>query len=166
MKLRIHYLILISCLLVVLPLTSDAVYSQSLTSMTESDINVMLDGIDRAAKKRNVAGAIAPLAPDIKIKLAVSNPGTNQELVLTFTKAQYAQSLRTNMRRMLAYQYERKNTRIKIYDNQTAMVTSEVYETMKLSQGTVRAASSEVAFVGLRNGKLIITGIEARTRVY
>jgi hypothetical protein len=60
----------------------------------------------------------------------------------------------------------RKNTRIKIYDEQTAMVTSDIYETLKIREGTIRAASSEVAFISLRNGKLVITGIEARVRFY
>jgi methionyl-tRNA formyltransferase len=70
------------------------------------------------------------------------------------------------MRRRIAYHAERKNMRIKIYDAETATVTSELYETLKLRQGTIRAASSEVLFVGLRNGKLVITGMEYTGRFY
>ena len=166
MKPRIHYLILLSCLLVALPLMAETGYSQSLTSITESDIQAMLDGVDRAARKGNVAGTIAPLAPDIKIKMTMSKAGSDKEVVGTITRDQYAFNFRQNMRRKLAYYYERKNTRIKIYDGQTAMVTSDIYETLKLRQGTIRAASSEVAFINLRNGKLVITGVEARVRFY
>jgi len=166
MKRRIQHLILLSSLLFVLPFLSAPAYSQSLTSITESDIQAMLDGVDRAARKGNVAGTIAPLAPDIKIKMSVSKAGSDKEVVGTITRDQYAFNFRQNMRRKLAYYYERKNTRIKIYDEQTAMVTSDIYETLKIRQGTIRAGSSEVAFISLRNGKLVITGIEARVRFY
>ena len=160
MKLR---LILVLCLLVVLPATADA---QSLTSITESDVHAMLDGIDKAAKKGNVAGVIAPFAPDIKIKIYLTKPKSNREVGTLLTKAQFAAGLRLTFRRRLSYQYERRNTRVKIYDEQTAMTTSEIYETIKLPDGTVRAASSEVAYISLRNGKLVITEIEGRIRMY
>ena len=163
MKLRVPQLILLSFLLMVLSTPS---YSQSLTSITESDIQAMLDSLDRAARKGNVAGMIAPLAPDIKIKMSVLTPGSNKEQVGTLTKEQYAFNLRQVMRRRLSYQFERKNTRIKIYDAQTATVTSDLYETLKLRQGTIRGASSEVLYLSLRNGKLVITASDARIRLY
>ena len=160
MKLRF---ILMLCLLVVLSATADA---QSLTAITESEVHAMLDRMEKATKKRNVAGIIVPFAPDIKIKIYVTNPRTNKEVGTTFTKAQFAAALRLTFRRSLAYQYERKNTRVKIYDEQTATITSEIYETVKMREGTVRGASSEVTYVSLRNGKLVITEIEGRIRTY
>jgi len=166
MKLHLHRLILFICLVVMLPLMSRPAPSQSLTVITESDIQVMLNAVDRASRKRNVAGMIAPLAPDVKIKLSVLNPGSDKEQEGTFTKEQYASNARINMRRSLSYQLERKNTRIKIYDGQSATVTSEIYEVFKFRQGTIRGVSTEVLYVRLRDGKLAITAIEARLRVY
>ena len=166
MKPRIHYLIVLSCLLVVLPFTSRPSYSQSLTAVTESDIQAMLNAMDKATTKGNVTGLIAHFAPDIKIKLSVLNPGSDKEQEGTLTKEEFASNFRRNMRRKLSYRYERKNTRLKIYDDQTAMVTTETYETFKFPEGIVRGASSIVMFLGLRDGKLVITAIEARMRVY
>ena len=166
MKRRIPHLILLSCLFIVQALLSPPSYSQSPSSITESDIHAMINGMDKAARKGNVAGMIAHFAPDIKITMTVLNPGSNKEQVGTLTKDQYAFNARNNMRRKLSYHVERKNTRIKIYDDQTAMVTGEIYETIKFRQGTLRAASSGVMFVSLRNGKLVITAMEARMRVY
>ena len=163
MKPRIQYLILFSCLLV---LASSVSYAQSLTSITETDIQAMMNTIDKAAKKGNIDGVIAFWAPDIKIKMSVLNPGRTKEEEGTFTKDEFAARARRNMRRKLFYQYERKNTRIKIYDAETAMVTCDIYETLKVPEGTLRTASSEVAYITLRDGKLVITGIEARMRVY
>ena len=131
-------LLLLSCLLIVLPLAAKPSYSQSLTAITESDIHAMLNVMDKAARKGNVADMIAPYTPDSKHKFTIVNPGTDKELVGTLTKDQYAFNARQNMRRRISYHLERKNTRIKIYDAETAMVTSELYETLKLRQGTLR----------------------------
>jgi len=167
MKPRLLYLLPFSCLLVVLPLMAGPCYSQSPTAITESDIHALLNRIDRSTRKRNVAGIIAPLAKDVKIKYAMSTPGSAQEQKITLSKEQFAYNLRHNFRRSISYQYERKNTRIKIYsDQQTAMVTSEVYEVVTIREGTLRASSSEVLIVSLQNGKVVINSIEGRTRVY
>jgi hypothetical protein len=163
MKPRIHFLILFACLLVLPPSISHA---QSVTKITETDIEVMLTSIDKAAKKGNVDGVIAFWAPDIKIKMSVLNPGQTKEEEGTLTKDEYAARARRNMRRKRLYQYERKNTRIKIYDDETAMVTCDIYEVLKVPEGTLRSATSEVAYLTLRDGKIVITGIEARMRVY
>lgn len=166
MKQRIHYLITLTYLILLLPLMSDTSYSQSLTSITESDIHAMLNSMDRAARKGNVEGVIAYYAPDIKITMRVLNPGSDKEQIGTLTKDEFAFNARNNMRRKLSYRFERKNTRIKIYDAETAMVTADIYETFKFREGTLRAASSGASYISLRNGKLVITAIEARMRVY
>lgn len=162
MKLRVPQLILLSCLLLVL---SESASSQSLTSITESDIQAMLDGMDKATRKGNVAGMIAPFASDIKIKMTVVNPETNKEMEATINKEEYATNARRMLRIRVSYHFERKNTRIKIYDAQTATVTSELYETLKLKDGTIRGASTETLYVSLRDGKLVITSSESRTRL-
>jgi hypothetical protein len=108
MKLRIHYLIPFSCLFLLLPLMSDTCYSQSLTSITESDIHAMLNSMDRAARKGNVDGMIAFYAPDIKITMRVLNPGSDKEQVGTLTKDEFEFNARNNMRRKLSYRFERR----------------------------------------------------------
>jgi hypothetical protein len=166
MKLRFPSLIVFSCLVVLLPVVSITSYSQEAV-ISESAVHATLNAIDRAARKGNVPGIIAPLARDIKIRMTVSAQGSTKEHVLNLNKDQYAFHTRNAMRRRLAYYLERKNTRVKIYDDlQTAMVTSDVYETLTIRQGTLRAVSSEVAILNLRNGKIVITSIEARTRFY
>ena len=163
MRLRIQYLILF---LIMLLLTSVSSHAQSLTAITETDILAMMNVIDKATRKGNVDAVIAFWAPDIKIKMSVLNPGSTKEEEGTLTKDEFASRARRNMRRKLSYQYERKNTRIKIYDAETAMVTCDVYETLKVPEGTLRTATPEVAYITLRDGKLVITGIEGRMRVY
>lgn len=167
MKTRLHYLILFSCLLAALPLTARPSYSQTPATITESDINAMLNRMDRAARKGNVAGIVAPFAKDIKIKMTMSAPGSDKEQVISLSKEQYAHNARQNMRLRVAYQLQRKNVRIKIYgDQQTAMVTSELYESFTIRQGTLRASASEVLIVSLQNGKVVIDSSDTRARLY
>jgi len=156
----------LSFLVVVLPLIAEPSHSQSLTSITESDIHTMLNAMEKAARKRNIAGMIAPWADDIKLKMTIVNKGSEKESVVYLTKDQFVSNTRQVMRRTISYQLERKNTRIKIYDDTTATVTYELYETFKFRQGTLRASSSDVMYVSLRNGKLVITSMETRARLY
>jgi multidrug efflux pump subunit AcrA (membrane-fusion protein) len=166
-KLRFLYLILLSCLLLGLSVTSHTSYSQSPGAITESDVLALVNSVDKASRKRNIAQIIAPLARDIKIKITVLSPGSGSERVLNLNKDQYAFNLKQTMPRLLAYKLERKNTRVKIYDDdKTAMVTSDVYETVTIRQGTLRAVSSDVTILSLRNGKIVVTSIEATMRFY
>lgn len=167
MKLRFPYLILVACLLLGFPVMSSTAYSQVQNEITESEILTMLNAVDRASRKGNIGGIVAPLASDVKIRMTVSTPQSPNEQVLSLTKAQYESNIRRVFRHRLAYHLERKNTRIKIYNDQkTAMVSSDMYETLTLRQGKLRAVSSEVSIVNLRNGKVVVTSIEARTRFY
>ena len=107
-----------------------------------------------------------PTANETTNRLTLLKTNT-EEKVLSFTRDQFAATTRNVMRRRLSYTIERKNTRFKIYgDGKTATVTSDVYETLTLKQGTVRGVSSEVAIVSLRDGRLLATSIESRTRFY
>ena len=172
---RFLYSTLLSCLLLgilaqpvmpVVPLMAATSYSQSPAAITESQVLAVVNSIDRAARKGNIAGMIAPLARDVKIKMTITAPGSDQEHLLNLNKDQYALNTRQAMRRRLSYQLERKNTRVKIYDEQTASVTSDLYEALTIRQGTLRGVSSEVAIMELRNGKIVITSVESRTRLY
>src|SRR5688572_10645274 len=114
MKLRLLSSMLFCCLLLVLP---GNVFAQSQEAITESDVMAFIDSIDRASRKRSVAAMVAPLANDVKIKVAVSTPGSDKEQTLTFTKEQYTYHTKRGLRRRLAYTLERKNTRLKMYDD-------------------------------------------------
>jgi hypothetical protein len=164
MKLRLRQSILFVFLFLVLPVMT---YAQAQNEITESQLTAYVNSVDSASRKGNIAGVVATLANDVKIKMSIVTLNSDQEKVLTLTKQQYASNTRSVMRRRLAYSLERKNTRFEIYEGaKTATVTSDIYETLTLRQGTLRTVSSEVAIVTLRNGKLLVTSIEARTRFY
>jgi len=157
--------VLFCCLLLVF--SSGSSFAQSPDAITESDVMAFIDSMDKAARKKNLAPIVAALADDVKIKLVISAQGSDKEEVLNLNKEQWTYYTRRGLRRRLAYTLERKNTRMKMYDDKkTAMVTSDLYETMTVAQGKLRAVSSETAIVTLRNGKLVIISLETRARFY
>jgi len=114
----------------------------------------------------DIAAMMASVAKDFKMKFAFTNPGSDKEVVQDLDREQLEFNARHNLRIRRAYKLERKNMKIKIYDDQTAMVTSEVYEVFTMKQGTLRGSSSEELFVALENGKLVIKSANLRTRLY
>jgi hypothetical protein len=146
---------------------SGSSFAQSQDVITESDVLALMNSVDKATRKKNLAGMIAPLASDVKIRLAVSAPGSDKEQVVNLNKEQYVSVTRRTLRQRFTYTMDRKNTRVKLYDdNKTAMITSDLYETATAAQVKLRAVSSETAIVTLRDGKLVFISIESRMRFY
>ncbi|HEU4874610.1 MAG TPA: hypothetical protein VFT44_16025 [Pyrinomonadaceae bacterium] len=155
---------LFCCLLLVF---SGSSFAQSQDVITETGVLALMNSVDRATRKKNLAGMIAPLASDVKIKLAVSASGSDKEQVVNLNKEQFTDVTRRTLRLRFTYTLDRKNTRVKIYDdNKTAMVTSDLYETVTTARGKLRAVSSETAVLTLRDGKLVFISIESRMRFY
>lgn len=155
---------LFCCLLLVF---SGSSFAQSQDVITETDVLALMNSVDRATRKKNLAGMIAPLASDVKIKLAVSASGSDKEQVVNLNKEQFTDVTRRTLRLRFTYTLDRKNTRVRIYDdNKTAMVTSDLYETVTTARGKLRAVSSETAVLTLRDGKLVFISIESRMRFY
>ena len=155
---------LFCCLLLVF---SGSSFAQTQDVITESDVLALMNSVDKATRKKNLAGMIAPLASDVKIKLAVSAPGSDKEQVVNLNKEQFTSVTKRTLRQRFTYTMDRKNTRVKLYDdNKTAMVTSDLYETVTIAQAKLRAISSETAIVTLRDGKLVFISIESRMRFY
>ena len=141
-------------------------YSQSQSTITEDDVRALINRSDAATRKGDIAAMMASVAKDFKMKFAFTNPGSDKEVVQDLDREQLEFNARHNLRIRRAYKLERKNMKIKIYDDQTAMVTSEVYEVFTMKQGTLRGSSSEELFVALENGKLVIKSANLRTRLF
>ena len=167
MKLRAFCSVLLLCLLVFSSRTTSIAFQQSQDVLTEDKVVAMLNSVDTAARKGNLAGLVSPLARDIKMKMTVTTPKSAQEQIVTLTKEQYTILTRRALRRRRAYQLQRRNTQVKIYgDNKTAMVTSDLYETLTIPEGTLRTVSTEVSIVSLRDGRVVVNSVESKVRFY
>jgi len=166
MNQRRHHFILLCCAVVLLPFLAGRANAQEPAKLTEKAIRAMLDQSDRAAEKGNVTRMMAPVAKDVKIKMAITTPQSNGEQVGYLTRDELESNSRHNMRLRRSYKIVRKNVKIKIYDDNTAMVESELYETFTTRQGSLRSSATEVLFVSLKDGTVVINSIDVRMRVY
>lgn len=166
MKPRLHHFILLCCAILLLPSLPTCVSAQEPATLTEEAIRTMLNQSDRAAEKGNVTRMMEPVAKDAKIKMAITTPQSNGEQVGYLTREELESNFRQNMRLRRSYKIVRKNVKIKIYDDNTAMVESELYETFTTRQGSLRSSASEVLSVSLKDGKVVINNIDVRMRVY
>ena len=82
---------------------SRASFAQSQDVITESDVLALMNSVDKAARKKNLAGMIAPLASDVKIKLAVSASGSEKEQVVNLNKEQYTNVTKRTLRQRSTY---------------------------------------------------------------
>ena len=157
--------ILLPCLLLVLPVMSRAVLAQTTEAITEDKMMAIVDSVDRASRRGNLAGLTAPLAKDVKIKWTFTTAANPREQVLYFNRAQFVVHTREGLRKRVAYTLERRSTRVKIYDDgKSAAVIEEVYEAVTVPQGTLRGITSSVTTYSLRGGKILATSIDAKTR--
>jgi hypothetical protein len=163
MKLRLP-IITVACLALVL-LACANTYAQTQTTITEEKALAILNSMDKATKAKNIAGMMAPLASDVKIRLILVTP--NKEQGISLTRDQYELNSRQAIRKRIGYDCVRKNTRVKIFsDGQSAMVSDDIYETLTLSGKTLRSVTSEVIIFYVRGGKIVITAMEGKMRFY
>jgi hypothetical protein len=163
MKLRLP-IMLVACLIFVLVAAANA-YPQTQTTITEDKALAILNSIDKAAKSKNLAGMMAPLASDVKIKVTVVAQDKQKEISLT--RSQYELNARQAIRQRISYDCLRKNTRVKIFaDGQSAMVSDDIYETLALAGKTLRSVTSEVTIFYVRGGRIVITSMEGKMRFY
>ena len=163
MRLRLP-LIQVACLGIVLLAATNA-YSQTQTTITEEKALAILNSVDKATRNRNIAGIMAPLASDVKIKLTVAAQGREKEI--NMTRGQYELQTRQAIRKRFGYDCERKNVRVKIFgDGQSAMVSDDFYETLSASGKTVRSITAETTIFYVRQGRIVITSMEGRLRFY
>ena len=129
-------------------------------AITEKKIRAIVEASEAAIKKRDVDGACAFMAKNIVIRISVEG-GPKFVLNLEQYKARLRQALSIAER----YDYKYENLRITIApDCKSAKVTDQVYEQLHLAGSVTRTVSSETAIFTVREGKIVISSIEAVTR--
>jgi len=140
---------------------------QSPTTTTEQQVINILNSMDRAARRRDVAGMMAPLADDVKIRLTVSASNSNEKKVLSFTKEEYVHYTKIAFKGRFKYALERKNIKVQVYDDgKAALVTSALYESISTSRVVVRMVTSESLYLTESDGRLLVRSMESDSRLY
>ena len=131
-------------------------------SITEAQVKATLAQVDDAIAKRDVDGMIRMLADDARVT-GVSEMG-QQTQKFSYTKDEYAKALYDYWGSSSAYTYKRENQRIHI-QGKKATVLADVKETIQIGPQRLNSNSQEIATLELRNGKPLLTRVEAKVKV-
>jgi len=146
----------------VLLLTTNA-YGQTQTAITEEKVRAILDSLDKATKAKNLAGMLAPIATDVKIKYTYILQ--DKQLEVKRNRAQYEAGVKEFVRERYTYNCVRKNIQIKILeDGQSAIVTDDNHEIRTLYGRGVKWVASEVLIFYVKEGQIVITSKEGTMR--
>ena len=131
----------------------------SAASLTDGDIQKMLSRIDQAAQSHDVNGIIKLLAPQARVNIDMTAVGAPQ--VLSLSRAEYAEALRSNWAQTQTYDYQRSNTKIRIAPGaQSAIVTATVKETIKMQGQTLVSTTDETSRVEMVKGQPLVTEVQ------
>lgn len=133
------------------------------SKIKEEEVHTILAAVDKAAHNRNPEGVVAHMADDVIIRISMQVPFESKNFV--FTRDQYKVQLQQGYDMAKAYEYGRKNTKIAIApDGKSAKVDSQTFEAVAFQGGAARVEAQETAIFEIRNGKILITSVEATGR--
>ena len=132
-------------------------------SITESEVNDVLNKIEVAAKNKDADSIVANMSEKVQIKAIVTASGQTQ--TLTFNRNQYRDFIKKSFAVGSNYTYSRQKTQVKISpDGRSAIATDEVSESLTVNGQTIRSIGTEVASLTKENGKIVILYLEANGR--
>jgi hypothetical protein len=132
--------------------------------LTEQKIQAALAEIDSAALRRDADAIAGYFSEHAQIKINLSGFGVGKQS-MTFGRDQYRDYARQSYAAIEAYDYQRRDTVIKIApDGQTAYVSDQVFESATMMGRTVRSVTAEAATVKLEGGKVVISYLEGDVR--
>ena len=133
-------------------------------SLTEADIERMLNQIDQAAQNHDAEGVGRHLAPQVKITIDMSAVAP-QMPTQRLGKAEYLAQLREGWTQVQHYSYQRGNTRITIAPGgQSASASATVRESLKMQGQMLTSVSDETTLVELIKGQPLATEVRATVR--
>jgi hypothetical protein len=138
-------------------------YAQTQTAITEEKVLAVLKSLDKATRAKNLAGMLAPIASDVKIKNTYILQA--KQIEVTRNRAQYESDVKSFVQEQYTYDCVRKSIQVKILDDgQSAIVTDDNQETRTLYGRGVRWVASEVLIFYVREGQIVMTSKEGTIR--
>ena len=133
------------------------------SKITEAEIRDAISKMEAATVSKDVESIVAGLSERVQMKATVTALGQTQ--TLNFNRDQYRDFLKKTYAAASDYTFSRENLKIKISaDGRSAVVTSEVSESLKMNGLTVRSVATEVASFTRENGKVVILYFDVNGR--
>lgn len=158
MKLRLRIFLALACLLPALPLCAGRAQTPSV--MTEEKALAVLAVWDKAGRTGKVEQLVPHLAEDIRLKVTFEVLGETKNLEMG--REQFIAESKRGAARRLAYESKRQKPEVAVAkDGRSAMITSDIFEELTVSEGTIKTLSSEVFVLKLQGGKVVVASYYA-----
>jgi hypothetical protein len=136
---------------------------ESPTPITEEQVQELVDGIDTARARRDVAATLAFVASDAVFELEYRLPQGLQ--FKRFNKAEYAAYLRGGAEFLDALDFQRESTRILVApDTRQAEITSMLRERVRIQGEALTRVTRSKSVVEVRDGRPVIILVRAVMR--
>ncbi len=133
--------------------------SQTYVFITEDDVEAIMLEVEIATQNRDIDNVVKYMSPSVVINITVDAPqGTRK---VRWSRQQYKKETKKSWAMISDYVYKRENDKISISDDgQSAVVESEVFESMSVQGQTLKAETHEKVFLEIIDGELLVTQLD------
>ncbi len=127
--------------------------------LTREGIELLLNALDEAIRRKDVAGVVRHMTPDASITIHMKH-GSHQQMAL-LTREDYRKTLAMAFAFPSANDFTRTTTSVSVSpDARSAKVTCKSTETLLQSNREFKTDGEETLVVTIRDGKPMITSLE------
>jgi hypothetical protein len=127
--------------------------------LTREGIDLLLDDLDQAKRRKDVAGVLRHIAPDATITIHMRQ-GVQQQST-TLSREEYRKTLAMGFAFPSANDFARVNTTVSLApDERSAKVSFKSTETLRQANRELKIEGEETLFFRIRDDKPVITSLE------
>jgi len=127
--------------------------------LTRESIDLLLNDLDQAIRRKNVDGVLRHIAPDATITIRMKQ-GMQQQIA-TLTREEYRKTLAMEFAFPSANDFARVNTTVSFAsDERSAKVSFKSMETFRQEHRELKVEGEETLVLGIRDDKPVITSLE------
>lgn len=127
--------------------------------LTREGIDLLLDDLDQAIRRKDIDGVLRHIAPDATITIHMKQ-GTHQQMA-TLTREEYRKTLAMGFAFPSANDYSRVNTTVSLApDERTAKVSFKSTETLRQGHREIKIEGEETLVFKIRGDRPAITSLE------
>ncbi len=127
--------------------------------LTRESVDLLLNDLDQAIRRKNVDGVIRHIAPDATITIRMKQ-GTQQQIA-TLTREEYRKTLEMEFAFPSANDFARVNTTVSFAsDERSAKVSIKSQETFRHEHRELKVEGEETLVLGIRDDKPVIMSLE------
>lgn len=127
--------------------------------LTREGIDLLLDDLDQAIRRKDVDGVLRHIAPDATITIHMRQ-GTQQQIA-TLTREEYRKTMAMGFAFPSANDYARVHTTVSLApDERSAKVSFKSTQTLRQTHRELKIEGEEILVINIRDDKPVITSLE------